>query len=195
MISIRISAETSKTEEQSEIISYGLKILLFEAMVPAFIVIISCLLGICKYSIFTSIVFALLRFTAGGIHARSRIECFLEYSIFIFLTVYLAITIQLSFSVYILFFIIILTVLIMYAPGDTDKKPINSKKQKKRLKKAAILILVILYAVAIPLKALDTALYNMILLSSFYSMLLLTPLAYKITGCKNSIKNNRKGCV
>jgi accessory gene regulator B len=178
---------TDISEEKEEVINYGLKIAIYEIGVVLIIITLSILLGLFKSMFLFFVVFSSLRFTAGGSHARSRVECFLTYTIAMAGNVYLSKYMWAeSFIPAIGVFLINFLVILKYAPGDSTEKPILSKKMKKRLKTSSLILTGLFLSLSLIIWQYDKICYNTILIASFIVTVLLSPLGYKIFRCKRS---------
>lgn len=175
------------TEEKEELVSYGLKLIIYEIFILAFIFSLSAFLGIVKYTLIYFVVFGGLRIYAGGAHASSRLECFISYSLSLFGTIYLSKYLWAG-SLYpaILVFVISFVIVYVYAPGDTTEKPILSNKMKRRQKFISLLLISVVFAMSIITWHFDTIAYNLMLIASIQVVYLLSPLGYLISKCKRS---------
>jgi accessory gene regulator B len=70
-----------------------------------------------------------------------------------------------------------------YAPGDTEEKPILSRRMKRRLKLSSVIILIFLLTVSILIGNYDRVISNILLLSTSSVTLLLSPAGYKLSKC------------
>jgi accessory gene regulator B len=79
-----------------------------------------------------------------------------------------------------LILIISFLLIFIYAPADTKKRPIISKKKRRRLKTFSILV-VIIYSIVI-LNVNNAVISNCFLLSTLIEILLILPISYRIFG-------------
>lgn len=179
-----IKEASMKSDTESEIIEYGLKIILFEIIASAVILFLSILLGVFNSVLITAAVFGTLRTVIGGAHSSSRLSCFLGYSIFIFATVLISMKIKISFPVITFLFMIAVIAIARYAPSDTFEKPLKNRKLRKKLKFISVIMILVLYVIVILVTSVDAAIANMITLAAVYAIFLLLPVSYKILGCR-----------
>ena len=179
-----IKQVSKKSDTEYEIIEYGLKLLTFEIIVSAAILILSILFGVLKSVLITATVFGTLRTVIGGSHSSGRLSCFLGYSIFIFATVLVSMKIKISFHVITFLFIIAAIVIARYAPSDTFEKPMKNRKLRKKLKFISVVLILALYVLTVLVTCVDAAIANMITLASVYAVFLLLPVSYRILGCR-----------
>lgn len=189
IITERIRTQTCQTYEQAEIINYGLQILLFEFLSSIAVLSISISFGILQYVFVVTTVFGLLRVTGGGAHGRSRFECLAGYVVFIFVTIFLSKRIVIDIYVMVLLFIVNTVIFAVFAPGDTQEKPITKREKRIKLKAFSVPLLLMLFIVAFLIKSMEPIVCNIIILSSTYAAFLLSPLGYKLTGCKHGYFN------
>ena len=142
----RIRAKMPEVDdERAEVIKYGLEVLIGE-IPKAFILLgIAGILGIFRYTLISFFIVSIYRTFSGGIHLKSHISCiigtFVLYCGTVILSKYIifqSITIKILVSVII--YIYSITVIILYAPADTENIPILIKKDRKRKKIISFII-------------------------------------------------------
>jgi len=184
MISTSITNSISKsvetTEEEKEVVEYGINIALSELTKLSAIILISIPLGIVKYSLFIIVVLGILRSLLGGVHAHTHIGCFLTYSIIIFSIIVISCFCGSQLSKIFMFLSLpfVYTSIYKYAPADIENKPILSTKQRKFLRKAGILAVSLLYVIALFLPKIFS---NMIIFTLIIEAVTMLPIIYKIT--------------
>lgn len=174
------------SEEKAEVINYGLNLALYELFLILIFVPLSILLGMFKYVLISALVYGILRVFAGGPHARSRTECTIVYFTILFgcsLTAKYLWAESIVLSVFI--FLINLVILFVYAPGDTEEKPILSKKMRVRLKISSVFLVMVIFILSIVVWKYDKTIYNVIILSTVPVTILLTPIGYSLFKCKH----------
>lgn len=175
-----ISTNVTLEESQSEIIQYGIEVLLINLFKSFILFLAACFLGIFKEVLMFFICFAFLRFSASGVHASSGILCnIINFLIFIG-GCYLSIYLPLPLPYLVLFFILSLLLVYLYAPADTRKKPIESRKLRQKLKTKALLSTTILFLIMLNMHS--NIYKNIITYAVLSEALCLTPIIYKILG-------------
>ena len=124
------------SEKSSEMFNYCFEILLATIINLLAVLIIGFSTGNYLESILFSIVFMLLRGSAGGYHADTHFRCFMflmvNFSIFIVLLELVSVTVLLYTSI--AFMIFALLVVLIVAPIDcANKRMEKNEKRKKRL--------------------------------------------------------------
>ena len=172
-----IKKENKYSDEQLEIIRYGLEGLYLTITKALVIFSIAIMLGIFKEVIFLLITYNIIRSQAFGIHASKSSYCLIS-SIIIFIGGALICKyIVLPFWIMVLCSIICNICLFLYAPADTYKRPIVNLKKRKRFKTISSL-LGIIYTVLII--TFNNNISNYLLIGMFCSVIMILPVTYKI---------------
>jgi accessory gene regulator B len=79
-------------------------------------------------------------------------------------------------------FIVSFILTILYAPADTEERPLVSKKLRRDLKIKSLVVLIIFYITILFVK--NNVYANLITFSVLEASLLLTPIVYKLFGRK-----------
>lgn len=133
----------TKSDEEIEIIRYGLEIFFLKI----FFFAITLVVGIIMHSFLECLIFNLLfssvRSFAGGYHAPTRKKCFFESLVVIVcvLTVFKMVLIyEFLYRIVILFYIVSVVVVFKFAPIDTENKKIDGHELKLFRKKTRIVV-------------------------------------------------------
>ena len=169
-------------------IKYGLEGLYLTITKLIFIIIISIILGIWKETLLLILIFNGIRLTAFGVHAKRSIDCLISSTLFFILFPILCIKLTIPLIVKIIL-VIPLTVLIgIFAPADTEKRPLINKKKRKIYKILSIIISIIYMTIAIVIK--DNTLSNCFIFAIVIQIIIMLPITYKIFGVSyNNYKN------
>lgn len=168
-----------KTEEELEKIKYGIDIFLMNFYKIPVLWIIAYILGIFTSMVVATISFGFIRMFASGIHARKGWTCLLMTGFVLFAIVYLSAFLPLDFIYKTIFFIFSLVLIFLYAPADTEEKPLINPKLRQRLKIKAIVISVLYYLLSITFFSKDI-IGSILIYSMFTESLLITPVIYKL---------------
>lgn len=116
----------SITEEEKEIIAYGMEVLLDGILKVALLFIIGSLIGRTVDFAVAIIGFCSLRCWAGGVHCKTSLGCFLAMLVFCIASTFgadiLADALKRQYLIWLILFYVIL---IWKAPGQTAKNPID----------------------------------------------------------------------
>ena len=119
-------------DEQLEIIEYGLEGLYLTTIKIIIIILLSIILNIFKETILMILFYNIPRFTTFGMHAKDSKSCLITSLLLFIGGTYLAIYANITLPIKIVLSVICLILIIIYAPADTEKRPlINPKKRKK----------------------------------------------------------------
>lgn len=161
-------------------IKYGLEGLYLTITKLILIIIVSIILGIWKETLLLILIFNGIRLTAFGIHAKRSIDCLISSTLFFILFPILCIKLTIPLIVKIIL-VIPLTVLIgIFAPADTEKRPLINKKKRKIYKILSIIISIIYMTIAIVIK--DNTLSNCFIFAIVIQIIIMLPITYKIFG-------------
>lgn len=161
-----------------EKIQYGLEILFINFFKIIILFITASLLGIFRYTLISFLVFSILRTFACGAHGNSSFQCIIINYIIFFSNVYCSIYINLNNLFLIIVFLISIILIYMYAPADTEERPLISRKLRCSLKKKSIVVAIFFLIVALLIK---NSIYSSLIIYSVLSeSLVTTPAFYKI---------------
>lgn len=168
----------NKTEEDLEIIKYGVEILFMNLTKIPIILLIAYYLGIFKEVIFSILAFGIIRKFAAGIHATKSYVC-LVCSCMIFLgTVYISINFKLPIIIKIVVFILSFIVYFKYAPADTEEKPYVNYVIRKNLKIKSLITLILYFILSLIIK--DIFISNILIHILWIEGILISPITYKV---------------
>ncbi len=167
-------------EEEKEKLSYGLEGLYLTFTKLIVINLIALVLGFWKEFICSLILFNILRFPGFGFHANNSITCLISSTILLLGIPYLFLTIPISFSIKLILSISCVLCFLLYAPADTEKRPLTNKK-KRLYRKICATFLAILYTIII--LCLHNNTISMLFLSGLMlETILILPITYKFYG-------------
>ncbi|QAA31127.1 accessory gene regulator B family protein [Clostridium manihotivorum] len=156
----------------------GIEIILINLTKFTIIFSIAAYTGLIKESILMSTVFASLRKSAFGIHAKNSVICTIV-SVNMFVTgAYMSRYIPINNIMVVTIFTFIITLLYKYAPADTESHPLLSKRLRDRLRKKAAItgLLLMIITLIIP----SYRIKAMITIASCYEVINILPITYKI---------------
>jgi accessory gene regulator B len=151
--SVRFAAYLAKeldSDQRQELrMAYGLEILLGEIIKLIVIISLSWILGILPEVLTITVFAGILRLASGGEHCSEYYRCliggtawflFLGWGVHFLNTFLHQPTINLSAG---LLFSISIIIILKYAPGETENKPISSEAERKKFKNWSVLIMFI----------------------------------------------------
>ena len=172
-----ITKNKQYTDEQIEIMAYGLETIYL--MVTKMIVIfgMAYVLGILKEMLLITVTYNIIRSQSFGIHASKSIYCLMS-SIVLFIggaliCKYMVIPYQLM----IIIALVCNICLLLYAPADTYKRPLVNAKKRNRWKLISFVLGIIYTILIILLK--DYSIVNYLLLGMLEAVIMILPITYK----------------
>ena len=170
-------------DERSEIINYGLQLLIGEIPKMLITLLVSYILGILKLTIIMVLILMPFRAFSGGFHLHTHIGCIISTTMYycgipkISIFTYFNNQTKIIFVLCALIFGII--ILKKYAPADTENVPILQEKTRKQKKILSYITYTLGLMIALIIK--DNVVSNIIIFGYLVQTLMITPLAYKIT--------------
>ena len=161
-------------------IIYGLEGLYLTITKLIFIIIVSIILGIWKETLLLIIIFNGIRLTAFGVHAKRSIDCLISSTLFFILFPIICIKLTIPLIVKIILFIPLTVLIGIFAPADTEKRPLINKKKRKIYKMLSIMISIIYMTIAIVIK--DNTLSNCFIFAIVIQIIIMLPITYKLFG-------------
>ncbi|MDK2824252.1 MAG: accessory regulator [Clostridia bacterium] len=179
-----ITNETKYDEEKKEIIEYAIETLLLTIFGFILILLVSSFLNALVPAVIAAIFGGVLRKVSGGAHFNSPMKCLTFGAITYSLIGVIAnklLELNISNSILILILFLSLFIVLMFAPVDSDAKPIHSTILKKKLKISSSLV-VILAIILVFINNLEIFEISMTL-GIFYQTITLLPF-FNIRRCK-----------
>ena len=161
-------------------IKYGLESLYLTITKLIFIIIVSIILGIWKETLLLILIFNGIRLTAFGVHAKRSIDCLISSTLFFILFPIICIKLTIPLIVKIILFIPLTVLIGIFAPADTEKRPLINKKKRKIYKMLSIMISIIYMTIAIVIK--DNTLSNCFIFAIVIQIIIMLPITYKLFG-------------
>ncbi|WP_026887556.1 accessory gene regulator B family protein [Clostridium beijerinckii] len=161
-------------------VKYGLEVLIINLSKIFLILIMAEVLGIIKGTLLIMLSFTFLRRYAFGVHAKSSIKCTSITSFFFFIGGFISkYLIMTNDKVFLIFFIII-PLLYIYAPADTEARPLLGKKFRMKLKIKSLLSAGFLMILVLCIN--NSVLKFCISYGALCESITITPIIYKLFG-------------
>ena len=165
------------TEEQLEIIEYGLEGVYLTITKMIILFALAYLLGIVKEFIMLLISFNIIRSQAFGIHASKSLYCLISSTLMFIGGALLCKYLVLPFWLMLVCALICNICLFLYAPADTYKRPIVNKRKRKRFKFLSVMFGFIYTMLIIVFR--DNIIANYLLIGMILSVIMIVPITYK----------------
>ena len=165
-------------EEELEIINYGLESIYLTLVKIVIIIFLSLLLGIFKEVILMIVSYNIIRFFAFGLHAPNSTSCLITSIILFIGGAYVSIYLDISIYIKIIISFISILLISIYAPADTEKRPLINRK--KRIKYKYISIVVSIFMTIFLINFHDSYLSNFLLIGLIEEVIMILPITYKL---------------
>ncbi|MBQ9854107.1 MAG: accessory gene regulator B family protein [Bacilli bacterium] len=165
-------------EEELEIINYGLESIYLTLVKIVIIIFLSLLLGIFKEVILMIVSYNIIRFFAFGLHAPNSTSCLITSIILFIGGAYVSVYLDISIYIKIIISFISILLISIYAPADTEKRPLINRK--KRMKYKYISIVVSIFMSFFLIKFHDSYLSNFLLIGLIEEVIMILPITYKL---------------
>ena len=159
-------------------ILYGLEIIYIFITKLSVILISALILGLFKEMLIFTLLLNGLRTFAYGVHAKKSWHCYISSLVVFILMPYIFINININLIQKIIISILSLISMYVYAPADTEKRPIVNMNQRKKLKLYSFLVCTIYIILSFIIK--NEMIINLILLSMITESFVINPFIYKI---------------
>lgn len=173
-------------DDKAEVIKYGLQLLLGEFPKIFIMLMIAWALGILKITLLCFVLILPYRMYSGGFHLKTHIGCILGTSLMYAGNAYISQFLKMSFEYKIVLGICLLifaiSMILKYAPADTEDVPVISKKERKKRKIISLILAIIMIIVGCLIK--NNLISNMLLVGVLIQTISITRFAYKITNNK-----------
>ncbi len=164
-------------KNELEKINYGLEGIYLSITKIIIMFFISIILKITKSFILILIFFNIIRYFSFGFHAKNSLQCLILSTLNFLVLPYFLLKINYSFNFYLFSLIFFNFVFLLFAPADTVKRPLHSKK-KRIIRKSCTLILSIIYSIYILIN--NNYFSKILFISLMIEVILVNPLTYYI---------------
>lgn len=177
-------------ENQKEIVKYFVVQILGEISKLVLMIAIAYLLGVGKLFLICFLAMSAYRCVGGGFHCKGHVSCFIISFIFFFGNIYASLYIKNAYLDYIYLVMMIFNIIVisLYAPADTEMKPIVSKKLRRNLKVISYIAMLGTMAVGRFLIT-DLTIRNMCIYGTFIQSITMLPFAYRLSGTKYGFRD------
>lgn len=185
-----VKSNTEYDEHELLKIKYGLEGIYLTITKIVIILVIGIVFNYLETVIITLLFFNILRFFAFGLHAKKSWQCLILSILQFNVLPYLFLKIDIQLSLILILSIIAFISFILFAPSDTEKRPLKSKKKRIIRKICSIISVICLFFITIYFKNLRAPILSSLLIES----IMINPLSYKLLGLKyNNYKKVKDG--
>lgn len=161
---------------------YGMEVIVTNVFSLTILFVLSLILGTLIQSVAVLVGFNVIRRNASGAHAANSISCGLSSSVLFIIVPWLLRGYTIDNFVVAPVFCTIMTLLCLYAPADTESKPLVGKKKRARLRKHALIAGALLMAVTLLIG--DNSLKTWFTLGAVYETISILPITYRVLNKK-----------
>ena len=173
-------------DERAEQITYGIQLIIGEIPKIFITFAIAYILGVLKLTLLSVIILTPYRVASGGFHLKTHIGCVVSTTLYYcgvaLIAKHLIITQTVKYILAISIWIFGMIMVKLYAPADTENVPILRKSERKQKRILSYIMLTVGIIIAIFIK--NTVISNIILFGSLIQSMMITKLAYRLTGSK-----------
>ena len=170
----------SLTEEQIEVIEYGLEGLYLTFTKIIVILLLSIVLNIFKETLLMLLFYNIIRLFAFGLHTKNSMACLITSLLLFIGGPYLSIYLNISLEVKIILSVIAVILIAIYAPADTEKRPLINEKKRKKFKILSIITSIIMTCLIIYTDG--NYISNFMFIGFIEATIMILPITYKIYG-------------
>ena len=173
-------------DERTQVINYGLQILIGEIPKIFIVLLIAWILGIFKLTLITFLLIMPYRSVSGGFHLHTHIGCIiattLTYCGTAFVSQYIVLNDIVKYILILLIWIFSMAMIKLYAPADTEEVPILETKVRRKKQLASYIIATISLIAAIFIR--DNVISNILIIGTLFQNIFITKVMYKLTNNK-----------
>lgn len=159
-------------------IKYGFEILYLTITKTIVILLIAYLMGLINELLLLILFYGLLRMSGFGLHAKESGQCWIGSIVSFIGFSYLSQKLFIPMFLKIMIIIASITILAIYAPADTEKRPLINRKRRILFKVICILTSLI-YGIVI-LSFNNNLINNILIFSLIIESFMVLPISYKV---------------
>lgn len=164
---------------------YQTKIFLRSLIFSALIAFIFLWFHSLKEAVIVIILLKLYRGYSGGIHIKNYVLCFISSLLLVSGIIVITKVLSLTIELEIILWLINLFLWYRYVPQGTDARPIRKKEEKRKMKLFFFLGMLLTFGS----RFLWKDVYIICMFTMFFTLLLITPIAYRIFKVQHDRKN------
>lgn len=166
------------SEDKLDEIMYGVEGIYLTITKMIIIFIFAFILGVAKELLLLLIAFNFVRLFAFGMHADKSWICLLFSGLLFLGGAVLAKNIVINKPVLYTLYLIVITIIAIYSPADTVKRPLINKKRRIKFKILSLIIAITYLIITILIK--DNTLINILIFGLIIECILILPITYKV---------------
>ncbi|MBP3635510.1 MAG: accessory gene regulator B family protein [Bacilli bacterium] len=179
-LSIIINNNEDLSKKEIDKMRYGLEGLYLTITKLVLILAIAFIIGILKEVLLLLLIFNGIRLTSFGVHAKRSIDCLISSCLFFLIFPILCIKLTIPILIKQIMFIPLVVLIGIFAPADTEKRPLKNKKKRMVYKIISIIISIIYMSLSLFIK--DNTLSNCFVFALIIQIIVMLPITYKMFG-------------
>ncbi len=193
-ITVKVNKRMKKDGLELMKMKLGFEVLFINLSKFALVFAVAAVVDLLKQTVFMCLVFASIRRSSFGLHAKSSLVCTVtSLTMFVFGS-YVAQYIRVDNYIVVVLFSVINVFLYLYSPADTENHPLLSQRLRKKLKRDSVVTGMVLMLLALVIQS--QPIKVMIILAASYETVGILPITYKLLNrrYKNYEKFERTSC-
>lgn len=182
-----LAQELGSDQREQNRMAYGLELLLGEIVKWIILLFLAGVMGLWREVIIITVSASILRLASGGEHCNEYYRCMVGGTIWFLLLGWIVKYVNISITAGSLFiiasvsFVVAFVLLVLYAPGDTENKPINTEAERIKFKRLSLALAVIYLAVMLGTARIEIAQFVCfpIAVGMLAQVFTVTPLGYR----------------
>lgn len=166
------------SEDKLDEIMYGVEGIYLTITKMIIIFIFAFILGVAKELLLLLIAFNFVRLFAFGMHADKSWICLLFSGLLFLGGAVLAKNIVINKPVLYTLYLIVITIIAIYSPADTVKRPLINKKRRSKFKILSVIMAITYLIITLLIK--DNTLINILIFGLIIECILILPITYKV---------------
>lgn len=166
------------SEDKLDEIMYGVEGIYLTITKMIIIFIFAFILGVAKELLLLLIAFNFVRLFAFGMHADKSWICLLFSGLLFLGGAVLAKNIVINKPFLYTLYLIVITIIAIYSPADTVKRPLINKKRRIKFKILSVIMAITYLIITILIK--DNTLINILIFGLIIECILILPITYKV---------------
>lgn len=174
----QIKKNGNYSNENIEVIRYGLESIYILITKIVIISILAIILGIFKEFIIFLLIYNIIRMPSFGLHATKSWICLIASSTIFLMAPYIAANVNINIYIKSILGIISICLMFKNAPADTKKRPIVSQKRRLIYKYISVLTSIVMVMLSFIIS--DTFISNTCILALLVQCFMISPAVYKM---------------
>lgn len=167
------------TDEEMQEIKYGIDAIKMNIGKMLVFSILGMLFHVLPYMIAIFVFYGILRMFAYGVHAKTKLDCYIVSLLVIFPNIFMSINFKINIYERLVIFITSFILLAKYAPADTEERPLVNRRKRRILKITSLVISIIFFIISITIMR-NSVIGNIIIFSILTESLAISPITYKL---------------